>query len=247
MSSAAALTLPTEKYEWAVDALVDARQSGVLINGLADAITTDEAFAIQEAVRVRLGERIGGWKCALPRDRRIIAAPIFASLIQNAPGPVITRAPYIRYEPELAFTLVRDLPRGANRDDVVAAIGETRIALELLHGRYADVSVLSNEEVLADNLYNEGLLLGPAVPLDTVIDTISIDARTRPVNHPSPDILAPLVWLANHGPHPLLAGQTIITGSYIKPEILNLDATIEIGFGTAGTLTATFKFEGTPL
>jgi 2-keto-4-pentenoate hydratase len=247
MSSAAALTLPAEKYEWAVDALVEARQSGVLINGLADAITTDEAFAIQEAVRVRLGERVGGWKCALPRDSRILAAPILGSLIQYAPDLVVTRAPYIRYEPELAFTLAHDLPRGVGRDDVVAAIGETRLALEILHGRYAQPDALSNEEILADNLYNEGLLLGPAVPLDAVIDTISIDARTLPANHPSPDPIAPIVWLANHGPHSLKAGQTIITGSFIPPQIINQDATIKIGFGKAGMLTATFKFEGTPL
>jgi 2-keto-4-pentenoate hydratase len=247
MSSAAALTLPIEKYEWAVDALVDARRFGALLDGLAHPITTDEAFAIQDKVRMRLGERVGGWKCALPRDSRILAAPIFGSLIQYAPDLVVTRAPYIRYEPELAFTLAHDLPRGVNRDDVVAAIGETRLALELLHGRYADVRVLSNEEVLADNLYNEGLLLGPIVPIDVIIDAITIEARTLPANHPSPDPIAPIVWLANHGPHSLKAGQTIITGSFIPPQIINQDATIKIGFGKAGMLTATFKFEGTHL
>ncbi len=241
MSSAAPVEIA--RLSTSAAALAAARSSGQLIDHLPDSITTAEAFAIQDDTREALNERIGGWKCALPCDGRIIAAPIYASVIYSAPGPVVTRAPYIRYEPELAFTLVRDLPRGVSRDDVVAAIGETRLAVELLHGRYADVSVLSQEEVLADNLYNEGLLLGPIVPLETLIESISIEGRARAACHPSTDPLAPLVWLANEGPHPLRAGQIIITGSFIPPETIDRNATINITFGDAGSISVQFQFE----
>ena len=69
-----------------------------------------------------------------------------------------------RIEPEIAFVLARDLPpRKApyTEADVRAAIGETRLVLELMGCRYADPATLPFPEMLADSANNYGLYVGP--------------------------------------------------------------------------------------
>src|SRR5204862_2334795 len=69
-------------------------------------------------------------------------------------------------EPEIAFVLARNLPARAtpySEDEVRAAIGETRLAIEILGSRYAESKDAEYLEKLADSLSNAGLYLGPPV------------------------------------------------------------------------------------
>jgi 2-keto-4-pentenoate hydratase len=64
-----------------------------------------------------------------------------------------------------------------------------------------------------------------------------------PAKQPSSDPLSLLVWLANESSPALKAGQTNMTGSFVKPEIMEFVATVVIGFGNAGTVRVQVKFE----
>ena len=48
--------------------------------------------------------------------------------------------------------------------EVRAAIGETRLVLELMGSRYADPAKIPFPEMLADSVNNYGLYVGPVVP-----------------------------------------------------------------------------------
>src|SRR5579872_6858084 len=90
----------------------------------------EDALSIQQRVSNLVGERIGGWKVALPPPGRINLAPIYASTIYTtSPCPVLTGNATMSIEPEVAFVLGRDLgPRAAEytEAEVRSAISETR-------------------------------------------------------------------------------------------------------------------------
>jgi 2-keto-4-pentenoate hydratase len=114
-----------------------------------------------------LGEPVGGWKCSVPGPD-VAAALVYSSTIHCAsPCPVLTNGAPVRVEPEIGFVLARDLhPRlaGYSESELQDAIAETRLILELIGGRYAEPASASFPELLADNLSNQGLSIGPLVP-----------------------------------------------------------------------------------
>jgi 2-keto-4-pentenoate hydratase len=208
----------------------------------------DDAFAIQRRVQALLGVATGGWKCSLPTPERAVAcAAIFASAIRrDSPCPVVAHGPTAKIEPEIAFVLGRDLPpretpyRAA---DVRAAIAETRLVLELLDSRYAEPQTVSYPEVLADQINNQGLFVGPVVargldaPLEGFPISIAADGR-HPDGHP----LRPLVWLASHlARHGdgLGAGQIVTTGSYAGALNVPLATAFTVRFGDLGEIGVT--------
>jgi 2-keto-4-pentenoate hydratase len=218
------------------------------------------ALSIQRRVSEILGdnsgERIGGWKAALPSPGRISLAPIYASTIYTtSPCPVLTSGATMSIEPEVAFVLGRDLgPRAAayTETEIRSAISETRLVLELLRGRYADQDSVSFPEKLADGMTNQGLFVGPIVPggLDRTLETLPIAIEegdgppfTRDGLHPSGHPLAPLFWLANFlasSGEGLAAGQIVTTGSYCGVLDLAVGAPLRITFDGLGTLSVQF-------
>ena len=213
----------------------------------------DAALAIQRRVIELVGEPLGGWKAGLPPPGRVNLAPISKPTIYStSPCPVFTEGPTMGIEPEVAFLLGRDLPARAQpytEHEVREAIAETRLVLELLRGRYADLPSVSFEEKLADSLTNQGLFLGPPVAdvfarkLDTLAITVkqaSGAAVTHQGVHPSGDPFAPLFWLANYlaaRGEGLAAGQIVTTGSYCGVLELPLDVPLDIEFEGLGVLS----------
>jgi 2-keto-4-pentenoate hydratase len=218
----------------------------------------ESALAIQRRVGALLDLPIGGWKCSVPSaERPIAAAPIYApSIIATSPCPILPIAGQARIEPEIAFTMARDLPR---RDtpysdaDVRAAVREPHLVLELIGARYADPAAVSYPELLADGIANQGLFVGPAVPdaLDRPLDAIAIaiDAAGRLLHavqgrHPDGHPLKPLVWLVNflaQRGEGLTAGQIVTTGSYCGVVDVPLDVSLSVGFGELGALELRFR------
>jgi len=217
-------------------------------------ISLTEAFAIQHRVAARLGT-IGGWKCSLPAADRMTAAPIYATTIhRGAHATVFARGANGQIEPEIAFVLARDL--GPRRDpyderEVVAAIGEVHLVLELLGNRYDDPASVPFPEMLADGANNEGLIVGPvleqalACPLEgfTVrVEGIGGFHLERDGRHPDGHPLRPLVWLANfirERGERLRAGQIVTTGSYAGALDVPLATPLTVTFGTLGTMSVT--------
>jgi 2-keto-4-pentenoate hydratase len=235
------------------------RRAGARLPKAARPTTNDEAFAIQRRVALLLDEPIGGWKCSLPNDERMLAAPIYAStIVRTPPCAVPPLEGYARIEPEVAFVLAKDLPgRAAPYDEaeVRAAIGETRLVIELLGSRYANPAKIPPPEMLADGANNYGLFVGPtvtkpfernleAVPLRIIGPAGAILARegAHPDGHP----LRPLVWLANwFGRNPagwkqgLNAGQIVTTGSYAGALDVPMATPLTVTFGELGKVELT--------
>jgi 2-keto-4-pentenoate hydratase len=252
-------------HEKAASILVAARRQGTLVERLPVELrpsTVDEGFAIQRQVSDVLGRRPGAWKCALPSAGKIIAAPIYADLIYRTAEYSFSagsaQSP-VKAEPELACILKRDLPprRHAYRDaEVLDALGDVHLALELLGSRYAHPASLTFPELLADGLFNAGLVIGPRVelpdgmtPADLPAEfTISLtSAGETPANlqarHPDGNVLSPIVWLVNFLRERgvgLQAGQAVITGSYAGVLELPLGRQLHIGFGALGTFPIRF-------
>ena len=186
----------------------------------------ESSLAIQRRVGEMMGEATGGWKCGAPSGGRTLVAPIFRSSIHTgAQCHVAVINGRASIEPEIAFFLARDLPARAtpySEDEVRTAIGETRLALEILGSRYAESKDAEYLEKLADSLSNQGLYLGPAVrggvaaELSTfpiAIDGVFSGQGRHPDGHP----MVPLHWLANFlssRGEGLRAGDAITTGSY---------------------------------
>ena len=226
----------------------------------------DDALKIQDRIARNLGDEIGGYKCSVPTaERSAIMAPIFAPTIRStlpfpvrAPSP--TAAGVARIEPEVAFVIGKSLPardKPYDESEVRAAIGETRLVLEVLGSRYTDPAQLPFVEQLADCISNQALFVGPLVKggLDAALAGFAFRIEAREAGgasrviaekdgkHPDGHPLRPLVWLANFLASRgggWRAGQTVTTGSYAGALDVPLDTPLHMIFGDLGTIDATF-------
>ena len=234
-----------------------ARQPGPRLPESVRPTELEDALAIQRRVQELLGVATGGWKCSLPAAERAIAcAPIFAPKIARAsPCPVVAPAGIVRIEPEIAFVLGRDLPPRSEpyrEDEVRAAIAETRLVLEILDSRYADPGAVTFAELLADQISNCGLFVGPVLsdPLRRSLEGFAIEINgpngplhCRDGRHPDGHPLRPLVWLAKFlagraeigG---LKAGEIVTTGSYAGALEVPPATPLSVRFGDLGEIDA---------
>ena len=234
-------------------------------------LTIDDALKIQERTIRVFGDAVGGYKCSLPNaERAVIMAPIFAPAITSASPCAVrpateTAIGTARIEPEVAFVLARPLParpssaashRPYDEAEVRAAIGETRLVLELLGTRYRDPQSLPFVEVLADCISNQGLFVGPLVAggLDAPLAGFHFEiagtsadpafAFEKDGRHPDGHPLNPLTWLANflasRGAG-LQAGQIVTTGSYAGMIDVPLRIPLSIRFGDLGEIAVEFR------
>jgi 2-keto-4-pentenoate hydratase len=211
-----------------------------------------DAIAIQACVQRLLGASTGGWKCSVPTvERPIACAPIFADkIVRTSPCPW-TGGPVAKIEPEVAFVLGRDLVRRGTpyaEAELRSAIAETRLVLELLDSRYADPAAANFPELLADNISNLGLFVGPLLErgLDVALERFPVSVssagrvlHSREGRHPDGHPLRPLVWLAGYlaeRDEPLRAGQIVTTGSYAGALEVPLGEPLIVRFGDLGTI-----------
>lgn len=248
--------------------LLQARASGVASTGLPPACrpqTIEQALAVQlrtaTLVQDMRQEGIAAWKCALPAAEKISIAPIYASRVQHSTdGPfrlegLAAQAPTQGIEPELAFELKHDLPVQADpysSEQIDQAVGAIRLAVEVLGCRYSAPQTRQFPELLADHLFNEGLILGPELPHDQTPPchlalTLSVGAtciETRQGSHPNHDPKAGLYWLVNFLREQNLAmhkGQHIVTGSYAGVFQVPVGQPISLRYGDIGTLDCRFS------
>lgn len=254
-----------EDYPGSLDAartLIAARESGVAGPRLPAECrpqSMGQAFAVQQRTAQLLRETrqdtIAAWKSALPSPEKTVVAPIYASgTVYADAGPIATRTDVVRIEPEIAFELAKDLPardQPYTEAEIDAAIGSARLALEVLGCRYAAPEHASLPELLADHMFNQGLVLGPriaspnAAPSSMTL-TLLVDGaevEQHPGFHPNEHPKAGLYWLANFlreqglGLH---AGQHVITGSYAGFLDVPANQDIELIYGDLGVLRLRF-------
>ena len=146
--------------------LVERRIQGIQGDALPVACrpqNLEQALAIQAAVTERwceqMDDSIGGWKCLLPPEGKLVVGPIYTRTIDSVPPVSLwPKGDRARIEPELAFFFGKDLPARAEPytpADVDAAIARTHMALELINSRYADPASCEFPEMLADGLVKQ--------------------------------------------------------------------------------------------
>lgn len=213
--------------------------------------TTEEAIAIQRAVIASMTDTVGGWKCCLPNQDRINVGAIFSGTIhQQSPCPVKLDNGICRIEPEIAFRFKKDLaPRDTDYSnaDIIAALSGAHLALEFIQNRYSGTEQISYLENLADCLFNQGMYLGPEIPLDKAIASAQIEfvltqgtAKTFTGRHPNDGPLLPVFWLVNFLNNQgigMQAGQLVITGSYAGVHEVKPNTEFSIEYTGLGTMT----------
>ena len=200
-----------------------ARQPGPRIPESCRPAELEDALAIQQQVQELLGLATGGWKCSLPTAERAISyAAIFAPTIARAsPCTVVAHAGTVRIEPEIAFVLGRDLPprpEPYSEGEIRDAIAETRLVLEILDSRYENPGEVAFAELLADQVSNQGLFVGPILR-----DGLSRDLQGFPI----------AIDDARGG---LAAGQIVTTGSYAGALEVPVGTRLDVRFGELGAI-----------
>ena len=200
--------------------------------------TVAEAYAAQAALCELWGSRLGpiaGLKIATttrvmqelmgidhPCMGTIFAARVYASPTTIAKADFIN----VRVECELAVRLGCDLPKSGvsyTRESVRGAVSEAMAAFELIEDRFADYKSSKALSLIADNAWNGGIVIGPAVPLPAGLDLDGIAGVLKSNGKETgtgktDDPLGSLAWLANQAAEcgrPMTAGMVVITGSVI--------------------------------
>lgn len=249
----------TNKFALAATELLSRRVKGTKAPRLAADIrptTNEEALDVQDQMTAQRTDSVGGWKCLLPFDDKMIVAPIYSDTFQSGPVcKLIMDKEKARVEPEIAFVLNKDLPAQEadyTEEEINAAIGSCHMALELMQSRFTDDTDAEFPEKLADMLLNQGVYIGPEIDREKAFAAAEInltftagdEVRELAGKHPNPLPQLPLYWFINYMSKrgtSFTKDQAIITGSY--KGIVNCDFDIEttISYENIGEYKVTFK------
>jgi 2-keto-4-pentenoate hydratase len=205
-------------------------------------LTVGDAYRVQDALVARFAHKhqasVSGYKIALTSKKmqewlkinEPCAGQVLGNRICHSPYTVRT-ADYGRLsvEMEVCVVLERDMAGTVSFEDVKQNIRSLHSAYELVDDRGADLSALDVESLVADNSWNEGIVIGPPAPpgldLDDRIGRLiwngsrRMEGTTRETIGGNP--LHVVVWLAAHlgklG-RKIKAGEPIITGSVIPTQ-----------------------------
>ncbi len=218
----------------------------------------NEAHAIQDAVAVRLGEAVGGYKASLPVGGSPRRALIFARTIRASPASLVAAEfPHLAAEAEIAFRFTGDLPRREapySREEVAEAV-KALPAIEVVSSRFRDPAARHPLENLADGMLNGALILGAEVPawsgrdLADIRVTLTVNDAVvlqRRGGHPTGDPLGVAVALVEmmrqHGG--VAAGQVVATGSWTGMRSLAVGDRYAVEFDDAHRVEATVRGDG---
>lgn len=206
-----------------------------------------EAFVIQQWLFIELDQPVVGWKAGLPGPDKWVLAPI-ASVQQDELCLFEQQAEHYSIEPELAFLLATDLPARTepySEAEIKAAIGATHLALELIIRPYKADAGAEFLDQLAAGLFNQGLYIGPALPLECFPQEFELvlqhsgEQHPFAAKHPNQDPLLPLYWLVNHLSRQgigLKQGEWVITGSYAGVMQVPANTQLKLQFGPFGQI-----------
>jgi 2-keto-4-pentenoate hydratase len=209
--------------------------------------------------RLDAGEKAVGWKVAFgapaAMQRLSLAAPLVGFLTDRAllaSGATVPLANWAKpaAEAEIAVHMGRDLPGGADRDRVKAAVAGLGPAIEI-----ADVDIAPDdvEEILAGNIYQRHVIVGPC---DTERAGCTLDGLTCRVARRGTEIArtsdpqaltGEIIGIVRHVAtvlaacgERLRAGEIIITGSIIPP--LWVEAGDDISFALEPVSSLSVRF-----
>ncbi|MDA0220756.1 MAG: fumarylacetoacetate hydrolase family protein [Proteobacteria bacterium] len=203
----------------------------------------DSAYAVQAEVarqRAAAGRTRGGWKigCTTLQMQKIMGLPgpahgvVLADSILTSPAQVgldFTVAPLA--ECEIAMRIASDVPArtgGHDAASIARHVGACMAAIELAEARYADRAALTPPELVADDVFQRAIVLGPdvadwqAVDLEGAVGRTVIAGEERGQGH-GRDVMGhplnALAWLADalaRAGSGLKAGEVVLTGAIVN-------------------------------
>jgi len=244
-----------DQIERAANALVAARKGSPIAGLPADAMPQSEAdsYQIQDAVRAKLGETVGGWKVGISPLGGHFAAPIYASRVVPSPATLPARDfKIIGIECEIGFRFNKALPPRTepySRHEVLAA-ASLHPTIEIVDSRYQDFRSLDRLLVLADNFSNGALVYGAAAAnwdgIDLAHPPIEVTADGKPfaectglrAGTPIELVLAAVTHACGRGG--VAAGTVITTGTHTGLVFTEPGARIVADFGRLGRVEVAF-------
>lgn len=201
-----------------------------------------EAYATQECLQGLLAPArgdIAGYKIAIttPVMQRLMGidhpcgGAIFASMLHRSPAK-LRCAGYVNVavECEIAVRLGADLPGGRpyDRDSIADAVESCMAAIEIVDDQKADYKLADGLNLVANNAWNAGCVIGPAVTNWRGLDLAGLSGRMQingaevgrgigadVLGHPFTALAWLATTLAERG-RPLRAGMVISTGSIVS-------------------------------
>ncbi|HEX3535606.1 MAG TPA: 2-keto-4-pentenoate hydratase [Stellaceae bacterium] len=213
----------------------------------------EDAFAIQDAVMAKLGEKPGGWKVGALPDGSNFVAPIYASAVKPSPASMPARGFHvIGIECEIGFRLNQTLPSRAqpySRDEVLA-VASMHPTIEIVDSRYADFQSLDRLQVLADNFSNGGLVYGGAASrwegVDLAHPPIEVTVNGKPfadctglrAGNPIDLLVTAVNEVRRRGG--IAAGTFVTTGTHTGMVFTEPAVTIRADYGRFGIVEVSF-------
>lgn len=253
--------ISTKDLDEAVAAIAGARAGGRALRRLPPSgapLGLDDAYSIQEAFVRECGVPVVGYKigCASKESQTLVgaagpfAARIFAPTRFDSPAEISARDFFIvGVEAEFAFTMRAALPPrpiAYQRAEVARAVAAVAPAIELCDTRLENWQAARIEEIIADNGFHGGLVVGAAVhqwaSLDLAAHQVALSiggvvrasgASAGALGHP----LDGLVWIANElsrRGYGLGAGDIIATGTWTGLHFVREPAAVVADFGSLG-------------
>lgn len=149
-----------------------------------------EAYRLQAAVNRSLGAAgfgdLAGHKigCTTPVMQAYLgisnpcAGEVFGATVHAGHGRFRT-AEHLRLgvECEIAVRLVHPIARPLTRDEAATAVASVHASIEVVDDRYADYTTLGTPTLIADDFFNAGCVLGPAVIEWRALDLAALEGR----------------------------------------------------------------------
>ena len=221
-------------------------------------LALDDAYSIQEAFASKCGLPVVGYKigCASKESQALVgaagpfAARIFAPTRFASPAEISARDFFtVGVEAEFAFTMRDGLPPRRtpyDRVEVARAVASVAPVIELCDTRLENWKAARIEEIIADNGFHGGLVVGTAVngweSLDLAGHEVALSiggvVRARGASADSlGDPLDGLVWIANElsrRGYGLGSGDIIATGTWTGLHFVREPTEVVADFGSLG-------------
>jgi 2-keto-4-pentenoate hydratase len=236
---------------------------GTRIDALPDTVrpqTRAEGYAVQALLEPRSPAPLFGWKIAATsaagQAHINVDGPLAGRILQERliePGaecPFGTNHMKVA-ELEFAFRMGRTLEPGRIRevDEVLAAVASLHLAIEIPDSRYNVFEAVGAPQLIADNACANYFIVGPETPDLWRALNLAVHEVTGSIGQGQPqrgigsnvlgDPRVALAWLANelsrHG-IVLREGQTVSTGTCVKPMAIGPGDSVRGDFGVLGTI-----------
>lgn len=229
------------------------KQNLTPLSGALKPTNIEDAYNIQAAIhefKLASGRPVGGWKIALTTPvmqdlvgiKNPCSGAIFGDTIYASPQEIRAND-YVRVavESEIAVRIGRDInaEEGVlDRDSIGEFVAEAMAAIEIVDDRNWDYDTADVRDLVANNSFNVGCVLGKACSDWRALDFARLQGRMRINNEIvgegcGGDVLghpfAALAWLANHlldRGLSLREGDVVLMGSVVATKWPEVGATV---------------------